>query len=85
MSGLRLACVLLYVSKRQKQGISNRNGRDEAMDKPVNIWRVYEGPTGYDYKNQAWFENGRYVRCGHPEAMDCQCYGRLHDGEQVSQ
>lgn len=37
--------------------------------------------TGYDYKNQAWVVKGRYVRCGHPEIMDCLCYGTLHEGE----
>lgn len=35
----------------------------------------------FDYEHQAWVENGRYVRCGHPESMDCGCYGRLHEGE----
>lgn len=37
--------------------------------------------TRFDYVNQAWIENGRYVRCGHPEAMTCDCYGRKHAGE----
>ena len=35
----------------------------------------------YDYNNQAWIVDGRYERCGHPETMDCGCYGRLHAGE----
>jgi len=37
--------------------------------------------NGYDYQNQTWVKNGRYVRCGHPDAMACDCYGRLHEGE----
>lgn len=37
--------------------------------------------TRYDYDKQAWIEDGRYVRCHHPEAMDCDCYGKLHAGE----
>jgi hypothetical protein len=37
--------------------------------------------TQYDYLNQAWVVNGRYVACGHPTAMACDCYGRLHVGE----
>lgn len=37
--------------------------------------------NGYDYDHQAWVVNGKYVRCGHPEAMDCGCYGRVHVGE----
>jgi hypothetical protein len=35
----------------------------------------------YDYKNQAWLLDGQYERCSHPEAMDCQCYGKVHEGE----
>lgn len=37
----------------------------------------------FDYDNQAWIEDGRYVRCGHPESMDCGCYGRIHEGEEA--
>lgn len=36
----------------------------------------------FDYENQAWVENGVYIRCGHPENTNCQCYGRIHEGEQ---
>ena len=32
--------------------------------------------NGFDYVYQAWVRNGRYVRCGHPESMTCNCYGR---------
>lgn len=38
-------------------------------------------PTFYDYENQAWVKAGKYVRCGHPETMDCRCYGKIHEGE----
>jgi|SRR5579872_2978859 len=38
----------------------------------------------FDYKNQAWTENGKYVRCGHPASMNCTCYGRLHAGEPIN-
>ena len=38
---------------------------------------------GYDYKNQAWVQDGKYIRCGHPENMNCECYGRLHEGEET--
>lgn len=37
--------------------------------------------NGFDYNKQAWVENGKYMRCGHPETMNCKCYGRLHEGE----
>jgi hypothetical protein len=38
---------------------------------------------GFDYDNQAWVENGKYVRCGHPETTNCGCFGREHEGEPV--
>ena len=40
--------------------------------------------NGFDYENQAWVINGLYIRCGHPESMNCGCYGREHQGEAVS-
>jgi hypothetical protein len=39
--------------------------------------------NGYDYDHQAWVKDGKYVRCGHPESMDCGCFGREHAGEPV--
>jgi hypothetical protein len=36
----------------------------------------------FDYEKQAWVgADGRYLRCGHPAAINCQCYGRVHQGE----
>lgn len=35
---------------------------------------------GYDYDRQAWVKDGKYIRCGHPDAMACGCYGRAHEG-----
>ena len=40
--------------------------------------------NGYDYDNQAWYKNGVYIRCGHPEAMDCQCFGKINEGMAVA-
>lgn len=40
--------------------------------------------NGYDYKNQAWVREGIYQRCGHPEGMDCGCYGKTHQGEKCT-
>lgn len=37
--------------------------------------------NGYDYENQAWVHMGKYLRCFHPEEMNCGCYGREHEGE----
>ncbi len=39
--------------------------------------------NGYDYVNQSWVLNGRYVECGHPVEMKCNCYGKLHEGEKT--
>ena len=39
---------------------------------------------GYDYTNQAWYKNGVYIRCGHPDTMNCECYGKIHEGQKVS-
>ena len=39
--------------------------------------------SGFDYQVQAWYLDGVYIKCGHPEAMACNCYGRLHAGEPV--
>lgn len=36
---------------------------------------------GYDYTNQAWIAGGVYIRCGHPDHMDCQCFGKIHAGK----
>jgi hypothetical protein len=39
--------------------------------------------NGYDYKNQAWVIDGKYVKCGHSEGMNCKCYGKIHYGEET--
>ena len=42
--------------------------------------------NGYDYDNQAWVLNGKYVACGHPRkngCVTCNCYGTLHEGEDT--
>jgi hypothetical protein len=39
----------------------------------------------YDYTNQAWLVDGRYVACNHPEAMQCLCYGKLNAGKLAAQ
>ena len=35
----------------------------------------------YDYENQAWTLDGKYIACEHPESMHCDCYGTRHAGE----
>lgn len=38
--------------------------------------------TQYDYTNQAWVVNGRYIACGHAR-IDCGCWSRKHEGQAV--
>ena len=40
--------------------------------------------NGYDYTNQAWVLQGKYVRCGHPVSMNCGCYGLTHEGQETT-
>ena len=37
----------------------------------------------YDYEKQVWIRDGVYVNCGHPQSMNCGCYGRAHAGERA--
>lgn len=37
--------------------------------------------NGFDYRNQAWIEDGRYMPCSHPKP--CTCYGTKHELEPV--
>ena len=39
---------------------------------------------GYDYDRQAWVKDGMYLRCGHPQAMQCGCFGREFAGVPVA-
>jgi hypothetical protein len=55
----------------------SRTSRDEYRD--GLLW------NGFDYTRQAWVKDGRYLRCGHPEPMNCGCYGREHEGEPCRQ
>ena len=41
-------------------------------------------PIIYDYDKQSYVRQGRWVDCGHPEDMECECYGRLHHGERLT-
>ena len=40
--------------------------------------------NGYDYQNQAWVQNGVYIACGHPETMQCHCFGTINAGEKCT-
>lgn len=40
--------------------------------------------NGYSYRYRCWIRDYTVERCGHPEAMDCGCYGRQHAGERIA-
>lgn len=48
-----------------------------------DIWINGRLIHGFDYDKQAWVENGKYLRCGHPAEMICGCYGRKYEGEET--
>ena len=39
--------------------------------------------NGYDYQNQSWVKDGKYIKCGHPKEMNCNCYGRKNEGKET--
>ena len=39
---------------------------------------------GFDYVVQVWYQNGRYVRCGHPESMRNCCNAIRLEGQVVA-
>jgi len=41
--------------------------------------------TYYDYDNQCWIKSGIIQRCGHPESMNCNCFGRHWAGWTMEQ
>jgi hypothetical protein len=43
----------------------------------------YTHLTQYDYDKQCWIVDGLYTSCNHPDSMNCNCYGRLHQGEKA--
>ena len=38
----------------------------------------------FDYRHQAWVEDGKYMGCNHPASIDCGCFARDHAGEILS-
>ena len=52
----------------------------DPIETPKETDGLWVGEVKYDYVYQAWTLDGIYQRCGHDEAMDCQCFGRLNAG-----
>jgi hypothetical protein len=34
----------------------------------------------FNYENQCWIVDGIIQRCGHPEEMQCGCFGKVYAG-----
>ncbi len=51
----------------------------------LNLARLYQRQVQYDYTNQAWLVDGRYISCQHPASMGCDCFGKLHAGEPAQE
>jgi hypothetical protein len=68
ISDLRYTIMKIQKARTNMQTIEHSTGR------LVN---------GFDYERQAWVIDGKYRRCGHPQNMRCNCYGRLHEGEET--
>lgn len=45
--------------------------------------RLVSNVSGYDYRNQAFVVNGKYLACSHPASMACDCFGTRHAGEPL--
>ena len=58
---------------------------EKTMHVPFTTTKKMEsGELVFDYINQCWIQDGIIQRCGHPENMDCNCYGKAHEGESLT-
>lgn len=73
------------IGEREAAGAENTDGQAKKKEFfMASITLAHTEPadfTLYDYTREAWVKARRYQRCGHPEEMRCDCYGRLHAGE----
>lgn len=67
--------------------------KNEELNSLAQAYQQQIGETvQFDYTNQAWVINGRYVRCGHQhchphpstetQQFTTTCYGTIHEGER---
>ena len=69
----------MYQSIDSMSAYRYKYGVSQAMTNGATI-----NTQGFDYKHQAWVEDGRYVACGHPDRPACGCYGSVHAGETIA-
>ena len=70
---VRYGLTAHYAEKREGNPMMNLSAVIDEARSESRVW--------YDYDHQAWVEDGKYLRCGHPEGMNCRCWGRTHEGE----
>ena len=65
--------------------LSGRDHNTTPAERQAHMSRSYfsedKKADSYDYKNQVWIRDGKYQDCGHPQTMDCRCFGRIHKNE----
>lgn len=71
--------------KSIRQGFFPNSWQKQEIEKTIEKLCTVVSVSVYDYTNQSWTRNGRYVRCGHPEEVDCHCFGRLHEDEELKE
>ena len=67
-------CELRVQTKAREGGEGKMKRNDLDLD---------ENGNGFDYATQAWVKDYKYIRCGHPDEMDCSCFGKRHEGDDV--
>jgi hypothetical protein len=66
--------------KSERRSFERRNTMSRLS---INVYHNGKLWAGYDYDNQAWVENGVYLRCSHKDA--CGCFGKRMEGLTVEQ
>lgn len=56
---------------------------EDAMRTGQNEMQAGVIKNGFSYTHQCWIRDFVIQRCGHPETMDCGCFGKRHAGEQT--
>jgi len=56
---------------------------DQVMRTSENEMQAGVIKNGFSYEHQCWIKEFVVMRCGHPATMNCGCFGKKHQGEQV--
>lgn len=69
-------------SSNRLQAVAEHGRRSFVLEAAEEADQLARG-NGYDYRNQAFVVNSRYVACSHPASMNCDCFGTRHAGELI--